>query len=71
MRNNYDNATVKAGVTVTMKELKPDPRGLEIGRSLTVEPGGTIVGGSLIFERGATCSGLDLYYVIAGQEKLA
>lgn len=70
MRNNYDNATVKAGVTVTMKELKPDPRGLEIGKSLTVEPGGTIVGGSFIFERGATCTGIDLYYAVGGEEKL-
>lgn len=70
MRNIYDNATVRAGVTLTMQNWRPDPQGLEIGKSLTVEPGGTVTGGSIIFSRGATCSGLDLYYVVAGQEKL-
>ena len=70
MRNIYNNATVKAGVTVTMNKLEPDPRGLEIGKSLTVEPGGKLVGGSLIFSRGATSSGVDLYYRVAGAEKL-
>lgn len=69
--NRYDNATVKAGVTLTMKEFKPDPQGLEIVKSLTVEPSGRITGGGvIIFERGATCDGLDLYYRVAGQEKL-
>lgn len=68
--NRYNNATVKAGVTLTMKEFHPDPQGLEIVNSLTVEPGGTITGGgSIIFGRGATCSGLDLYYRAAGVEK--
>lgn len=69
MRNIYNNATVKAGVTVTMNELKPDPRGLEIGRSLTVESGGKLVGGSIIFSRSAISSGVDLYYRVAGAEK--
>jgi len=68
--NRYNNATVKAGVTVTMKVFKPDPQGLEIVKSLTVEKGGTITGGGcIIFERGATCTGLDLYYKVAGVEK--
>ena len=69
MRNIYNNATVKAGVTVTMNKLEPDPRGLEIGKSLTVEPGGKLIGGSIIFSRGATSSGIDLYYRVAGAEK--
>ena len=69
MRNIYNNATVKAGVTVTMNKLEPDPRGLEIGKSLTVESGGKLVGGSIIFSRGATSSGVDLYYRVAGVEK--
>ena len=68
--NRYDNATVKAGVTLTMKEFQPDPQGLEIVKSLTVETDGRITGGgSIIFERGATCAGLDLYYRVAGAEK--
>ena len=70
MRNIYNNATVKAGVTVTMNKLEPDPRGLEIGKSLTVEPGGKLVGGSIIFSRSAISSGVDLYYRVAGAEKL-
>ncbi len=70
MRNIYNSATVKAGVTVTMNKLEPDPRGLEIGKSLTVESGGKLVGGSIIFSRGATSSGIDLYYRVAGVEKL-
>ena len=70
MRNIYNNATVKAGVTVTMNKLEPDPRGLEIGKSLTVESSGKLVGGSIIFARGATSSGVDLYYRVAGAEKL-
>ena len=69
MRNIYNNATVKSGVTVTMNKLEPDPRGLEIGKSLTVESGGKLVGGSIIFSRGATSSGVDLYYRVAGVEK--
>ena len=69
--NAYDNATVKAGVTVTMKEFKPDPQGLEIKKSLTVEAGGTIKGGGcIIFERSASCTGFDLYYIAGGEEKL-
>ena len=69
--NRYDNATVKAGVTLTMKEFKPDPQGLEIVKSLTVEQGGKITGGgTIIFERGAVCTGLELYYKVAGKEKL-
>ena len=69
--NRYDNATVKAGVTLTMKEFQPDPQGLEIVKSLTVEPGGKITGGggTIIFERGATCEGMELYYKVAGVEK--
>lgn len=68
--NRYDNATVKAGVTLTMKVFQPDPQGLEITKSLTVEDGGTITGGGcIIFSRGATCSGLPLYYRVAGVEK--
>ena len=70
MRNIYNNATVKAGVTVTMNKLEPDPRGLEIGKSLTVESSGKLVGGSIIFARGATSTGIDLYYRVAGAEKL-
>ena len=70
MRNPYSSATVKSGVTVTMNKLEPDPRGLEIGRSLTVEAGGKLVGGSIIFSRGAVCSGMELYYRVAGAEKL-
>lgn len=69
--NAYDNATVKSGVTVTMKEMKPDPQGLEIKKSLTVESGGTIKGGGcIIFERDAVCTGFDLYYIAGGREKL-
>ena len=68
--NRYDNATVKAGVTLTMKAFQPDPQGLEIASSLTVEAGGRITGGGcIIFARGATCSGLALYYRVAGVEK--
>ena len=69
--NAYDNAVVKAGVTVTMKEMKPDPQGLEIKKSLTVEAGGTIRGGGcIIFERSASCTGFDLYYIAGGSEKI-
>lgn len=69
--NAYNNATVKAGVTLTMREFKPDPQGLEIAGSLTVEPGGRITGpGSIIFYRGAVCTGLELYYIAGGEEKL-
>jgi len=69
--NAYDNVTVKSGVTITMKEFKPDPQGLEIKKSLTVEPGGTIKGpGCIIFEREAACTGFDLYYIAGGVEKL-
>lgn len=69
--NRYDNVTVKAGVTVTMKEFKPDPQGLEIYKSLTVEAGGKIVGpGSIMLcGEGVTYSGMDLYYRVKGQEK--
>lgn len=70
MRNIYNNVTVKEGVTLTMHNWRPDPQGLEIGASLTVEPGGVVTGGSIIFSRTATCTGLDLYYVVAGEEKL-
>ena len=69
MRNEYDSATVAAGVTVELQNWRPDPMGLEIHKSLTVEPGGTVTGGCLIFYRGATCTGLDLYYAVAGEEK--
>lgn len=69
LRNVYDNATVCAGVTVTLQNWS-DPQGLEIGQSLTVEPGGRITGGCLIFYAGATCTGLDLYYLAGGQETL-
>jgi len=69
--NAYDNVVVKAGVTVTMQKFEPDPQGLEIYKSLTVEPGGKITGGGvIIFARGATCTGMDLYYTVAGAEKL-
>jgi hypothetical protein len=68
--NRYDNATVGAGVTLTMKEYAPDPQGLEIYKSLTVEAGGRITGGGcIIFSREASCTGFDLYYRVAGEEK--
>ena len=70
MRNQYNNATVKSGVKVTLHDWRPDPQGLEIGKSLTVEAGGTLTGGCLVFSRGATCSGLALYYIVGGQETL-
>ena len=69
MRNIYNSVTVRAGATLSMENWRPDPPGLEIGKSLTVEAGGKITGGSFIFERGATCEGLELYYKVAGVEK--
>ncbi len=69
--NRYNRVTIKSGVTITMNEMKPDPQGLEIGESLTVERGGSITGpGIIIFNRGAVSSGLDLYYAVGGQEIL-
>jgi len=70
MRNIYNEATVKAGVTVTLHDWKPDPQGLEIAKRLTVENGGKIVGGCIVFSRGAVCEGLPLYYIAGGEEKL-
>jgi len=69
--NAYEHVVVKSGVTVTMKAFQPDPQGLEISGSLTVEPGGRIVGpGTLIFSRSAAASGVDLYYRVGGEERL-
>ncbi len=69
--NRYDNVTVKAGVTLTMKEFKPDPQGLEIYKSLTVEDGGKIVGpGTIILCGNVSYSGMDFYYRVGGKEKL-
>ncbi len=68
--NAYDTVTVKSGATLSMENWRPDAPGLEIGRSLVVESGGAVTGGSLIFERGATSTGIDLYYRVAGREKL-
>ena len=70
LQNIYNSVTVKSGATLSMENWRPDPPGLEIGKSLTVEAGGKITGGSLIFERGATSKGMDLYYKVAGVEKL-
>ncbi len=70
LANIYDDVIVKTGVTLTLKNWSPDPQGLEIKKSLVVEPGGCITGGIIIFYRGATSSGLDLYYKVAGKEKL-
>ena len=69
MRNIYNSVTVRSGATLSMENWRPDPPGLEIGKSLTVEAGGKITGGSFIFERGATCEGMELYYKVAGVEK--
>ena len=69
MQNIYNSVTVRSGATLSMENWRPDPPGLEIGKSLTVEAGGRITGGSLIFERGATCEGMALYYKVAGVEK--
>ena len=69
MQNIYNSVTVRSGATLSMENWRPDPPGLEIGKSLTVEAGGKIIGGSLIFERGATCEGMELYYKVAGVEK--
>lgn len=69
MRNIYNSVTVRSGATLSMENWRPDPPGLEIGKSLTVEAGGKITGGSFIFERGATCEGMELYYRVAGVEK--
>ncbi len=64
-RNFFNNITVKTGVTLTTKTLSPDPQGIEIDGTLTVEPGGRIVGGGvLIFNRGSECKGMDLYYKV-------
>lgn len=60
MQNIYNSVTVKSGATLSMENWRPDPPGLEIGKSLTVEAGGKITGGSLIFERGTTSEGIDL-----------
>lgn len=69
--NRYDNCVIKAGVTVTMKAFSPDPQGLEISGSLTVEPGGRLTGpGVLIFNSTSTYSGIDLYYTVNGVERL-
>ena len=69
--NRYNNVTIKSGVTVTMKKFSPDPQGLEISGSLIVEPGGALVGpGCIIFQRTSTFSGINLYYRVAGVEKL-
>jgi hypothetical protein len=69
--NRYNNCTIKAGVTVTMKQFSPDPQGLEISGSLTVEPGGRLTGpGVIIFNTTSTYSGIDLYYTVNGVEKL-
>lgn len=69
MRNIYNSVTVRSGATLSMENWRPDPPGLEIATSLTVEPGGNVTGGSLLFSRTATCTGLDLYYRVAGVEK--
>lgn len=69
MRNIYNSVTVRSGATLSMENWRPDPPGLEIATSLTVEPGGSVTGGSIIFSRSATCTGLDLYYRVAGVEK--
>lgn len=68
---DVENAVVKSGVTVTLKEYTPDPMALIIHGSLTVEDGGKITGaGSIMFYEGAKYSGIDLYYDVAGKEKL-
>ncbi len=68
---DVDNAVVKSGVTVTLKEYSPDPMALIIHKSLTVETGGKITGaGSIMMLEGSAYSGLDLYYKVAGAEKL-
>jgi len=68
---NVDNAIVKNGVTVTMKEYTPDPMALIIHKSLTVESGGKLTGaGSIMFMEGSKYSGLDLYYKVSGKETL-
>ena len=69
--NHCNVGIVRTGVTLSFKEYRPDPQGLEVHKSLTVEQGGTITGpGIIIFDRGTVCSGLDLYYTAAGEEKL-
>ena len=68
---DYDNVVVKAGVTVTFKERKPDPNALFIHKSLTVEEGGRITGpGTIGLFQGCTYSGIDLYYRVRGEEAL-
>ena len=70
--NQYDDAVVGEGVTVTLKYSgDPDePTGLWITKSLTVKAGGSIGGnGILILEQGASVSGLPLYYKAGGQTK--
>ncbi len=67
--NRFNNVVIKSGVTLTMKDFKPDPQGLEIYGSLTLEEGAKIVGnGQIIFARNALCSGLDMYYIVRGKE---
>ena len=68
---DYDNVTVKSGVTVTFRDLGSDPQTLWIHKSLTVEDGAGFAGpGSIAFVGDASCSGLDLYYIAGGAEKL-
>ncbi len=67
----YDNVTVRAGVTVTFQLRQPDPNAIFVFKSLTVEPGGRITGPGIIgMFRGATYSGIDFYYKVQGEEVL-
>jgi|GEM_PF-5729013 len=69
-RTFFDNITIKSGVTLTTKNFSPDPQGVEISGTLTVEPGAKIVGpGILIFSKGSECKGMDLYYKVGEQYK--
>lgn len=68
--NDYNNVTIKKGVTLTITTRSGESAGFEIRKSLTVEEGAKITGdGLLIFAPDASISGITLYYKYKGEYK--
>ena len=67
---NFDNVTVKSGVTVTFRDFGADPQTIWVYKTLTVESGGAFAGpGSIAFVGSAAAyTGMDFYYRVQGQE---